>query len=163
MVASFVADLNGLGGAAAVVFASGFLTPAANQNGPAFGLFAALPNGTVVGLPAAPPPSGAEATLAENEVLGEEEGAPVEFLLGQNYPNPFNPVTTIEYAIPAAQFVTLKVYNMLGQEVATLVNEQLGAGRYSARFDGAALPSGTYIYRLQAGEQVSTRRFMLLK
>jgi hypothetical protein len=90
-------------------------------------------------------------------------GMPDEFALNQNYPNPFNPSTMIQFEIPDAQFVTLKVYNLLGQEVATLINDQLGAGRYRAEFDGRNLPSGTYLYRLQTGTFTETKKMLLVK
>jgi hypothetical protein len=88
---------------------------------------------------------------------------PAAFALDQNYPNPFNPSTMIQFEIPEAQFVTLKVYNLLGQEVATLIDSQLGPGRYRAEFDGKNLPSGTYLYRLQAGTFTQTKKMVLVK
>lgn len=74
---------------------------------------------------------------------------PETFALNQNYPNPFNPSTTIQFDIPNASFVTLKMYNVLGQEIATLVNEKREAGKYEVEFDGAKLTSGVYFYRLE--------------
>ena len=88
---------------------------------------------------------------------------PGEFNLSQNYPNPFNPSTTIRFTLPSSQQVTLKVYNLLGAEVATLVNQTVEAGESSVRFDGAGLPSGMYLYKLQAGAMTQTRRMMLVK
>ncbi len=88
---------------------------------------------------------------------------PAAFALGQNYPNPFNPSTTIRFTLPASGPVTLKVFNLLGEEVATLVNETVGAGESSVRFDGSGLASGMYLYRLQAGSSTQTRRMMLVK
>jgi hypothetical protein len=85
------------------------------------------------------------------------------FHLSQNYPNPFNPVTSIQYAISSRQFVTLKVYDLLGREVATLVNEEKPAGEYEVEFDGSKLSSGVYLYRLTAGEFNETRKLVLLK
>ncbi|MBZ0181990.1 MAG: T9SS type A sorting domain-containing protein [Melioribacteraceae bacterium] len=102
----------------------------------------------------------------------EELGTPNEFRLSQNYPNPFNPSTTIEYTIPNVetlratsqmQNVTLKVFDILGREVAELVNEQKPAGRYRVNFNGAALPSGVYIYQLSTGSQLISRKMMLIK
>jgi hypothetical protein len=90
-------------------------------------------------------------------------GAPTAFALDQNYPNPFNPSTKIQFEIPDARFVTLKVYNLLGQEVATLINGQLEAGRYRAEFDARNLPSGTYLYRLQAGDFSEAKKMTVLK
>lgn len=90
-------------------------------------------------------------------------GLPQVYELSQNYPNPFNPVTKIEYSIPTESFVTLKVYNIMGQEVATLVNEKQTASNYVATFDGKTLASGVYFYKLTAGNFVSTKKLMLLK
>jgi hypothetical protein len=88
---------------------------------------------------------------------------PGVFNLSQNYPNPFNPSTTIRFTLPSSQQVTLKVYNLLGAEVATLVNQTVEAGESSVRFDGAGLSSGMYLYKLQAGAMTQTRRMMLVK
>jgi len=88
---------------------------------------------------------------------------PERFLLEQNYPNPLNPSTTIRYELPRESFVTLKVYNVLGQEVATLVNEKKEAGRYEVEFDGSMLTSGMYIYRMTAGDYRAVKKFLLLK
>ncbi len=90
---------------------------------------------------------------------------PKEFLLQQNYPNPFNPSTSIQYAISSTQFVTLKVYDLLGREVATLVNEEKTAGSYNAQFtmNNVQLSSGIYFYKLQAGDFVETKKMILLK
>jgi hypothetical protein len=88
---------------------------------------------------------------------------PGRFALGQNYPNPFNPATNVEFSLPSTTTVQLKVYNLLGQEVATLVNGTLGAGTHTARFDASHLSSGIYLYRLVAGSFVSTMKMVLLK
>jgi hypothetical protein len=88
---------------------------------------------------------------------------PQEMQLKQNYPNPFNPSTTIEFGLADASFTTLEVYNMLGQRVAVLANDQLSAGWHRVNFDASGLSSGTYIYRLQAGDRVETRKLMLIK
>ncbi len=88
---------------------------------------------------------------------------PAEFALGQNYPNPFNPSTTINYELPASNFVTLKIYDLVGKEVATLVNEKLDAGRYSATFNGANLASGMYFYKISAGQFTFVRKMVLIK
>ncbi len=88
---------------------------------------------------------------------------PSGYVLEQNYPNPFNPSTTIRYAIPQPAQVSLKVYDVLGREVATLVNARQSAGVYVANFDATALPSGMYFYRLQAGSFSETRKMMLVK
>jgi hypothetical protein len=88
---------------------------------------------------------------------------PVSFELSQNYPNPFNPSTEIKFTVNKEGFTTLKVYNMLGQEVATLVNEQLSAGGYTSTFGGTNLTSGTYVYRLTSNGQSISKKMMLLK
>ena len=85
------------------------------------------------------------------------------FTLSQNYPNPFNPITTINYSIPSASFVTLKVYDILGREVASLVNDERQPGEYSVKFDGSGLSSGIYFYHLHAGEIALTKKFILMK
>ena len=86
-----------------------------------------------------------------------------EFRLDQNYPNPFNPSTKISFQIPELSFVTLKVYDFLGNEVTTLVNEQKSAGIYEVNFDGNELTSGIYFYRLTSGNYSDTKKIILLK
>ncbi|MGA7161708.1 MAG: alpha-amylase family glycosyl hydrolase [Bacteroidota bacterium] len=88
---------------------------------------------------------------------------PLAFSLSQNFPNPFNPTTTIQYAIPHASKVTLRVYDILGRIVATLVNEQKNAGTYSAEFDAKSMSSGVYYYRLTANNSTDVKRMLLLK
>ena len=83
--------------------------------------------------------------------------------LHQNFPNPFNPSTSIQYAISSRQFVSLKVYDILGNEIATLVNEEQPAGRYEVEFNAATLPSGVYFYQLKAGEYTAVKKMILLK
>jgi hypothetical protein len=95
--------------------------------------------------------------------VGEIATAPTTFRLQQNYPNPFNPSTIIGFQLTANSFVSLKVFDVLGREVTTLVNEQLKPGSYEATFDGNGLASGVYFYRLQAGEFVQTKKFVLQK
>jgi hypothetical protein len=93
----------------------------------------------------------------------EVEVAPSVFSLSQNYPNPFNPSTTINYQLPVNSFVTLKVYDVLGNEVAALVNEQKPAGEYEVEFNASELVSGVYFYTLRAGDYVSTKKTVLLR
>lgn len=90
-------------------------------------------------------------------------GAPTEYKLFQNYPNPFNPSTIIRYDIPERVHTRLSIFNTMGQEIATLVNEIQEAGYHETIFDASHLPSGVYIYRLQAGEYVESRKMLLLK
>ena len=152
LVQSYWADLRTLGGGSAVVFASGFLDPSANQNGEAFGLFFALGDGTVGQFP--------EGVASVENISGV---TPSNYSLEQNYPNPFNPSTTINFTIPNSEFVSLKIYNILGSEVATLVNENLAAGAYRFNFDAANLASGIYLYELNAGNFREIKKMNLLK
>jgi len=93
----------------------------------------------------------------------EDFTLPLEFSLEQNYPNPFNPSTTIEYNIPESGNVTLKVFDVLGNEVATLINGQNEAGTHKVDFDASLLHSGVYFYRIESGSFVETKKLMLLK
>ena len=88
---------------------------------------------------------------------------PVEFNLSQNYPNPFNPATMIKYSLPEASRVSLKVYNVIGKEVETLVNDEKPAGTYEVNFDAAQLPSGIYFYQLKTGNFVETKKMVYQK
>ena len=103
---------------------------------------------------------------------GDDRGElPSSYVLAQNYPNPFNPSTTIRYELPVRALVTLKVYNLLGQEVATLVNEEKDAGSYQVEFDGTGFSTGVYFYRMRAGSPsvgkqqsiVGTKKLLLLR
>ncbi len=87
----------------------------------------------------------------------------LDYSLGNNYPNPFNPTTIISYQIPEASFVTLKIYDVLGNEIVTLVNEERSAGDYKTQFSGTRLTSGIYFYQLKAGSFVETKKMLLLK
>ena len=98
-----------------------------------------------------------------NVPLSEENINPNQFYLYQNFPNPFNPTTTIKYEIPERSFVSIRVFDVLGNEITTLVNEEKPAGGFKVEFNGANLPSGIYFYILTAGEYNSTRKFILLK
>jgi len=98
--------------------------------------------------------------------VGVEENPavhPTEYALYQNYPNPFNPTTTIKYQIPELSFVTLKVYDVLGSEIITLVNEEKLAGTYQVSFNGAQFTSGVYIYKLESDYFVDVKKMILLK
>jgi hypothetical protein len=88
---------------------------------------------------------------------------PETYGLLQNYPNPFNPSTVVEFRIQNSAFVTLKVYDVLGREVATLVNEEKTPGTYAVRFSGEGLASGVYLYRLHAGAFFATRTMILMR
>jgi hypothetical protein len=88
---------------------------------------------------------------------------PVLFQLAQNYPNPFNPITNIEFQIPKNEFVTLKIYNLLGEEVCTLLSASLLSGYQSVEFDASDFASGVYIYRLTAGNYTAVKKMLLLK
>ncbi len=88
---------------------------------------------------------------------------PTHLSLAQNYPNPFNPTTKIRFALPAVTDVLLEVYNTLGQRVATLVNGKQGAGYHDVEFKASGIPSGIYYYRLQAGNEISARKMVLMK
>lgn len=100
-------------------------------------------------------------TMTGITVLGNEN--PIGFNLSQNYPNPFNPTTKINFSIPKSGLVTIKLYNILGKEVATLVNELKNAGSYAVDFNGSKFSSGTYFYKIQAGEYIETKSMILAK
>ncbi len=88
---------------------------------------------------------------------------PEKFYLSQNYPNPFNPMTSIQYTVGSPQYVTLKIYDVLGKEIATLVNEEKSAGNYETEFNASHLASGIYYYQLRAGDYVETKKMIYLK
>ena len=117
-----------------------------------------------------PPPAGPVFAFCREDAMREDLAGfnvptetPTDYALDQNFPNPFNPTTNISYAVPSDSRVTLKVYNSIGQEVATLVDESLTAGRYVAAWDAKGLASGIYFYRMQAGSTVLTNKMTLLK
>jgi hypothetical protein len=85
------------------------------------------------------------------------------FQLYQNYPNPFNPTTTFSFSLPIRSFVKLKVFNVLGKEVATIISEEMPARNYSRQWNAANMSSGVYFYRLQAGSFKQTKKLILLK
>jgi hypothetical protein len=104
-------------------------------------------------------------TLDFSGIVGVEDAGqlPQNYTLDQNYPNPFNPSTTITYAVPQNSFISLRVFDILGNEVQTLVDETKSAGTYTVSFDAASVPSGVYFYSLEAGNFVSTKKMLLLK
>jgi hypothetical protein len=104
--------------------------------------------------------------LVDVVVTGVEEissSVPSVYSLSQNYPNPFNPTTNIRFAVPEAGLVTMKVYNLLGQEVTTLVNEYKNAGTYNVDFNAVNLSSGVYFYQINAGNYSDTKKMILMK
>ena len=88
---------------------------------------------------------------------------PAEFSLSQNYPNPFNPSTSIKYSVPSNEYVSLKIYDVLGKEVATLVNQEMNAGIYEVQFDATLFTSGVYIYRLITEDISISKKMILIK
>ena len=104
-------------------------------------------------------------TLLRGNIVAvrDEDELPKQYVLSQNYPNPFNPSTTIHFELPRAAHVILKVYNILGEEVVTLIDEEKTAGKYDVKFDGMRFSSGVYVYRLTSGDFVSTKKLILIK
>jgi hypothetical protein len=105
-------------------------------------------------------------TTAKSAVLGAPNlnvSITRSFSVAQNYPNPFNPSTSIQFSLSVSSHVSLKVFDILGKEVATLVNGTMGAGSYTAEFDARVLSSGPYFYTLRAGSYVETKKMMLTK
>ena len=98
-----------------------------------------------------------------SKTVNAEITAPIKYSLQQNYPNPFNPATTIEYSIPTHGYVKIKIYNALGEEIKTLVNEHISAGNHKVNFDASSFPSGIYFYRIEAGKFTSVKKMILLK
>jgi hypothetical protein len=97
------------------------------------------------------------------DVEDENETLPLDYSLYQNYPNPFNPATKITFTLPSTNFVSVKVFNLLGEEVVQLLNEEKTAGKYSVEFDASKLSSGIYFYKLDAGKFSETKKMMFLK
>ncbi len=93
----------------------------------------------------------------------QDTQTPTEYSLSQNYPNPFNPSTVIKYALPQAGYVTLTVFNLLGEKVATLVNEDMSAGTHSVEFNASDLSSGLYIYTIKASGFINSQKMVLMK
>ena len=100
---------------------------------------------------------------AYNSVGVNDMSIPKSSMLNQNYPNPFNPTTTINYSIAKQSLVSIKVYDILGREIQTLVNEEKSPGNYNVKFIGNNLPSGVYFYRMQAGDYTNTKKFILIR
>jgi len=123
--------------------------------------YARKPDGSMTWLKLSPTTKGL--TNGTSTAVREEGTLVTSFALDQNFPNPFNPSTTISYAVPTNSFVSLKVYSILGTEVASLVNETQAAGRYTVRFIAAQLSSGVYFYRITAGNFVDTKKLTVLK
>ena len=95
--------------------------------------------------------------------VDDEDLLPTVFKLEQNYPNPFNPSTIIKFAVPERSNVLIKIYDILGSEVVTLVNEEMDAGWYQKSFDAYSYSSGVYLFRMEAGTYLSTKKMMLIK
>lgn len=150
---SFRIEADDAGGQAAVALATGYIAGIEDDELPPFEVMLGFPNGDRA-FPA-------NTTSSEDEEVYVD--VPGDITLSQNYPNPFNPVTNIQYQIPSDMQVELTVYNTLGQEVATLVDDQVQAGTHEVSFDGSSLASGVYIYRLQADGQVITNQMTLVK
>ncbi len=104
-------------------------------------------------------------TLLRGRIVSvkQQAGLPTTFELSQNYPNPFNPTTTIKYQLPATVFVTLKVFDIVGREVTTLVSYLQQPGYYSLVWNAGGIASGVYFYRMQAGSFAATRKLMLVR
>ncbi|HEY6626507.1 MAG TPA: T9SS type A sorting domain-containing protein, partial [Ignavibacteriaceae bacterium] len=104
-----------------------------------------------------------DGTFTYSEELNVEVELPLEYALEQNYPNPFNPSTKIKYSIAEDGLVKIAVFNMLGEEVATLVNTQQKAGRYEVNFNASGLSSGVYVYRIEAANYTASKKLMFMK
>jgi hypothetical protein len=150
VLASYTLDISGYGDQVVAMLLSGFVDPAANQNGPAMSLDVLATGVQVVDV----------------RPSNEEGEIPKTFHLSQNHPNPFNPITAISYDLPVASFVELRVFDLLGREIATLVNQRQNPGKHQATFNGTNVASGVYFYRLEAtaanGKGFSQARKMLV-
>ncbi len=104
-----------------------------------------------------------EAKSIGTDVDSDSDLIPDAFVLEQNYPNPFNPITTIKFSLPNSTYTKLKVYNTLGQEVETLVNENLAGGGYKVEWNAKEFASGVYLYRLESGSFIKTKKLILIK
>ncbi len=136
---------------------------------------ASTPNKCIISFQILNPVGGVNVTLGSEMYLDdielsmdivsdvEDEFQPLTFQLMQNYPNPFNPSTKIQYQVSNTSHITLKVYDVLGNEVATLVNEEKQAGIYELYFNASSLSSGVYLYKIQAGSFIETKKMILLR
>ena len=104
-----------------------------------------------------------DGTYVYSDIVTIKVETPVEYILNQNYPNPFNPQTKINFSIPESQFISLRVYNSLGELVKELLNEYKEAGSYSIEFNASGLSSGVYIYRLETQNFAMNKKMTLLK
>ncbi|MDZ7623509.1 MAG: T9SS type A sorting domain-containing protein [Ignavibacteriaceae bacterium] len=102
-------------------------------------------------------------TFSYSDEVSADVTSPAQFELSQNYPNPFNPSTTIKFSIPQSSNVSLKIFNTLGQEVSTLINQNMESGVHTINFDASQLNSGIYFYRLEAGSYSEVRKMTLIK
>jgi len=102
-------------------------------------------------------------TTSPPTAINDKIKLPIKFSLYANYPNPFNPTTTIKYVIPQQSFVNIAIYNLLGEKLVTLVNEEKSPGNYEVIFDGSSLASGVYFYRMQADNFFEVKKLILLK
>jgi hypothetical protein len=96
-------------------------------------------------------------------ITDNNSSIPEMLFLSQNYPNPFNPTTTISFSFPSRSFVSLKVFDVMGRDVATIVSEEMPAGNYSRQWNAAGMPSGVYFFRLHAGAYTETKKLLLLR
>ncbi|MCH8566708.1 MAG: DUF4397 domain-containing protein [Balneolales bacterium] len=151
-VSRFILALDGLEEQAYTVMASGFIEPPDDTEHRADGLFLVSADGQVIALETATHFPGDAGT-----------DLPADFKLAQNYPNPFNPSTQIQFSLPEATGVRLRVFDITGRLVAELINEHRAAGVHQVRFDGSSFASGMYIYQLEAGFFSSTRKMLLIK
>ena len=157
-VAAFSAPLASFGGLSGIVYASGFLSPAATDS--AFSLVLSTPSGYTVQLPGT-----TVSDLATSDGLVQ---SPSKFSLNQNYPNPFNPSTLISYNLGIDALVTIKVYDLAGRSIKTLVDNNQIAGARSVRWDatnnaGESVSAGMYVYSIQSGDFRRTKKMILLK
>ena len=98
-----------------------------------------------------------------SQVVSTEVSTPTQFELKQNYPNPFNPSTKINYSLDKSGLVKLSIYNLLGELVSTIVNQNQEAGSYSVDFDASNFESGVYLYKLESGDQIQLKKMVLVK